>query len=146
MLGGYTAGLGDDLRIRVVSVAEAFEDRGFAVTYEQGSDGGVAGPGAADQSAAVAAAAKSDLAVVVIGTMACTCCGQCANGEAGDRDSEFDPEGNQLALLAAVLKATAGTKTKVVVVLVHGRPVTFGGVAGDKLLLGGDGIPGVDAL
>ena len=36
MLGGYTAGLGDDLRIRVVSVAEAFEDRGFAVTYAGG--------------------------------------------------------------------------------------------------------------
>ena len=39
-------------------------------------------------------------------TMACTCCGKCANGEAGDRDSEFDPEGNQLALLSAVLNAT----------------------------------------
>eukprot|EP01052_Picozoa_sp_SAG31_P031714 SAG31_NODE_3391_length_4326_cov_6.489236_3_plen_593_part_00 len=146
MLGGYTAGLGDELRIRVVSVAEAFEDRGFAVTFEQGSDGGVFGPAPADQGAAVAAAAKSDLAVVVIGTMACTCCGKCANGEAGDRDSDFDPEGDQLGLLAAVLKVTAGTKTKVVVVLVHGRPATFGGLAGDRLLLGDDDVPGVDAL
>jgi len=147
MLGGYTAGLGDDLRIRVVSVAEAFEERGYDVEFEQGSDGGVFGPAAADQGAAVAAAVKSDLAVVVIGTMACTCCGNCANGEAGDRDSEFDPEGDQLSLLSAVLKATAGSKTKVVVVLVHGRPVTFGGPAGDKLLLAGpDGTPGVQAL
>jgi hypothetical protein len=80
------------------------------------------------------------------GTMACTCCGNCANGEAGDRDSGFDPEGDQLALLSAVLKATAGSSTKVVVVLIHGRPVTFGGAAGDQLLLGGDGVPGVDAL
>jgi hypothetical protein len=80
------------------------------------------------------------------GTMACTCCGNCANGEAGDRDSEFDPEGDQLALLSAVLKATAGSSTEVVVVLIHGRPVTFGGAAGDQLLLGGDGVPGVDAL
>ncbi len=68
------------------------------------------------------------------------------NGEAGDRDSEFDPEGDQLALLSAVLKATTGSPTKVVVVLIHGRPVTFGGTAGDKVLLGGDGVPGVDAL
>ena len=36
MLGGYTAGLGDDLRIRVVSVAEAFQDRGFSVTLPEG--------------------------------------------------------------------------------------------------------------
>ncbi len=78
MLGGYTAGLGDELRIRVVSVAEAFEDRGFDVTFEQGSDGGVYGPAPTDQSAAIAAAKGSDLAVVVIGTMACTCCGKCA--------------------------------------------------------------------
>ena len=67
MLGGYTAGLGDELRIRVVSVAEAFEDRGFDVTFEQGSDGGVYGPAPAEQGAAVAAAKGSDLAVVVIG-------------------------------------------------------------------------------
>lgn len=146
MLGGYTAGLGDELRIRVVSVAEAFADRGFDVTFEQGSDGGVFGPAAADQGAAVAAAVDSDLAVVVLGTMACTCCGKCANGEAGDRDSEFDPEGDQLALLTAVLKATARSKTKVVVVLIHGRPVTFGGAAGDRVLMGGAGVPGVDAL
>jgi beta-glucosidase len=84
MLGGYTAGLGDELRVRVVSVQEAFEERGFDVTYEQGSDGGVSGPGKADQGAAVSAAAESDLALVVIGTMACTCCGKCANGEAGE--------------------------------------------------------------
>ena len=68
------------------------------------------------------------------------------NGEAGDRDSEFDPEGDQLALLSAVLKATAGSRTKVVVVLIHGRPVIFGGNAGDRVLLGGDGVPGIDAL
>jgi beta-glucosidase len=51
-----------------------------------------------------------------------------------------------LELLSAVLNATKGTHTKVVVVLIHGRPVTFGGSAGDKLLLGSDGVPGVDAL
>jgi len=146
MLGGYTAGLGDELHIRVVSVAEAFEERGFDVRYEQGSDGGEAGPGPADQAAAVAAAQSADLAVVVLGTMACPCCGNCANGEAGDRDSSFDPEGRQLELLAAVLEATAGSRTKVVGVLVHGRPMTFGGAAGDEHLLGSAKHPGLPAL
>ena len=37
----------------------------------------------------------------------------------------LEPEGRQLELLTAVLNATAGTKTKVVCVLVHGRPVSF---------------------
>jgi beta-glucosidase len=72
--------------------------------------------------AAVAAAASADLTVVVVGTASCGCCGRCGNGEAGDRNS-LDLEGEQLALVEAVLNAT---KKKVVVVLVHGRPVSFG--------------------
>jgi hypothetical protein len=50
---------------------------------------------------------------------------RCGNGEVGDRMT-LEPEGNQLALLTAVVNATQGTKTKVVCVLIHGRPVSFG--------------------
>ena len=48
-------------------------------------------------------------------------------GEHFDRDS-LDPVGAQLPLLRAVLAAAhaAQPPRKVVVVLVHGRPVTFG--------------------
>ena len=70
------------------------------------------------------------MAVVVIGTMSCGCCKRCGNGEVGDRMS-LEPEGRQLELLRAVLNATAGTSTKVVCVLIHGRPVSFGTGAPD---------------
>ena len=58
------------------------------------------------------AAAAADVAIVAIGTMACGCCKRCGNGEVGDRMS-LEPEGRQLELLASVLNATKGTKTKV---------------------------------
>ena len=47
--------------------------------------------------------------------------GRCGNGEAGDRQS-LDLEGDQVALLAAVANVTKNF----VVVLVHGRPLSFG--------------------
>jgi hypothetical protein len=37
--------------------------------------------------------ASSDLAVVTVGCVACTCCNECGCGEAGDRQS-FDLEGD----------------------------------------------------
>lgn len=56
-----------------------------------------------------------DVAVVVIGDSLRTC------GEWGDRDS-LDPAGGQLQLLQAVAAVAHTT----VVVLIHGRPATFG--------------------
>jgi hypothetical protein len=104
----------------VVTVAAAFKARGFATTYTAGVGGGVDAPLAHENiSAAVHAAIQADVAVVVIGTMACGCCKSCGNGEVGDRMA-LEPEGNQLALLTAVLNATNGTNTKVVCVLIHG--------------------------
>ena len=64
---------------------------------------------------AVALAASCDLTIVVVGDTTETC------GEMFDR-SNLDLPGGQLALLEAV----AATPTKTIVVLIHGRTVTFG--------------------
>lgn len=133
MLGGYSAANPGV----VVTVADAMEARGLKVTTVQGSDGGVAGPGipkaGADIPAAVAAAEAADFTVVVVGTMACGCCGRCGNGEAGDRN-DLDLEGQQLELVAAITNSSNRTGKKAVVVLVHGRPASFG--PGNQILNG----------
>jgi hypothetical protein len=64
---------------------------------------------------AVALAAKSDVTVVVLGDSMTTC------GEWKDRDS-LDVPGTQLSLLRRVSQ----TATTTVVVLLNGRPTTFG--------------------
>lgn len=71
-------------------------------------------------AAAAAAAAAADVTIAVVGDTWCNYdCGTCAEGI--DADS-LDLPGGQLALLAAVAK----TGTPLVVVLIHGRPATFG--------------------
>ena len=77
------------------------------------------------RDAAVALARKSDVTVLVLGDVSGNHNGGC--GEWGDRDS-LDLQGGQLDLLDAV----AGVAKKTIVVLVHGRPVTFG--AGNQVL------------
>jgi beta-glucosidase len=129
MLGGYSPG-GVPRGGPVVTVAAAFKARGFSTSFHAGVSGGVGASVKEDLPGAVAAAVAADVAVVAIGTMACGCCKRCGNGEVGDRMS-LEPEGQQLELLAAVLNATKGTKTKVVCVLIHGRPISFGTGAPD---------------
>ena len=80
-----------------------------------------AAPGIA---AAVVAVAAAELTVLAVGCVQCSCCNRCGCGEAGDRQS-FDLEGQQLALMDAVLTAGATLGKLVVVVTVCGRPVTF---------------------
>lgn len=73
-------------------------------------------PGTCDDlPSAVSLAQEVDVAVVVIGDSLHDC------GEWGDRDS-LDPAGGQLQLLEAVSAVAPVT----VVVLIHGRPATFG--------------------
>eukprot|EP00118_Oscarella_pearsei_P013700 m.111566 g.111566 ORF g.111566 m.111566 type:complete len:779 (+) comp37431_c1_seq6:574-2910(+) len=67
---------------------------------------------------AVDVASKSDVVLVVLGDSLHTC------GEWSDRDS-LDLPGDQLALLEAVTKAVQ-KPSKIVVILVNGRPATFG--------------------
>lgn len=89
-------------------------------------------------SAAAQLAAESDIAIVVVGDTAegVGYDGGASCGEGADRPS-LDLPGAQLDLLAAVI----ATGTPTVVVLVHGRPVTFGtdygGSNTSKFTLGG---------
>lgn len=106
-----------------VTVAGALKARGFNITLVQGSDGGRGGPAAPKGGigAAVEAAKGADFTVVVTGATSCSCCGKCGNGEAGDRQ-DLTMEGDQLELISAI----SNTTSKFVVVLIHGRPLSFG--------------------
>jgi beta-glucosidase len=84
---------------------------------------------AAGVAKAVNASQGADLAIVVVGDTAGSC------GESDDR-MELDLIGNQLDLLEAVL----ATGTPVLTVLIHGRPVTFGGSLNAKWGGGSNGL------
>ena len=116
----------------VVTVDQALRAAGAAMTWVPGcSHEGPPGSGCDDPktgvAAAVAAAKAADVSLLVLGDGH----GQC--GEWQDRDS-LDLAGGQLQLLEAV----ANVSKKTVVVLVHGRPQTFG--------LGNAALAKVDAL
>ena len=119
-MGGYTPKatpsqvrtVGDALLTRLpASVA-------LDVVVETGDAGGIA--------RAVNATTHADLAIVVLGDSSGSC------GESEDRMS-LDLIGNQLDLLDALV----ATHTPIVVVLVHGRPVTFGGSRASRWGSGG---------
>lgn len=128
MLGGYSNGPRIDLPLNgVVTIAEAFRMRGVDIVFGLGVAGGNGGPQAPieDFEKALNMTIGVDVVVVVLGSAACACCQACGNGEVGDRTS-LVPEGRQLELLQAVLDKVQGTATKVVCVLIHGRPLSFG--------------------
>lgn len=105
---------------QVVSVAAALAAKAAATVsyFDSGctARGGVApGDGCSDLAGATAAAKAADVSILVLGD------GDRACGEWGDRDS-LDLTGGQLQLLEAV----AGVSRKTIVVLLHGRPQTFG--------------------
>jgi len=110
--GDYTWG-----GAHVYTVKEAFENKVdpkvTTVGYSRGSN--INDNNASMIPAAVALAQASDLNVVVIGDSEQSC------GEGKDR-STLDPAGEQLELLSQVLKVGK----PVIVVLIHGRSVTFG--------------------
>ncbi len=97
------------------------------------SAGGAPGTGQDDAklAAAVALANRSDVSILVLGDVQGKSNGGC--GEWGDRD-DLDLQGGQLELLRAV----SAVASKTIVVLVHGRPQTFGP--------GNAALDGVDAL
>lgn len=112
--GGYSA-----QAAHVVTVLEALtEVPGLEVTFSQGAEqlsyneSGIA--------AAVAAARAAQLVVAVVGD---TGNGGGTCGEGVDADT-LDLPGSQLALLAALVANASATP--LIVVLVHGRPATFG--------------------
>ena len=107
----------------VVTIDAALRAAGVSsLTYQPGAAAsGPAGSGTEDLAAAVALAKQSDVSILVLGDGSGTC------GEWQDRDS-LDLAGGQLQLLEAV----AAVAKKTIVVLVHGRPQTFG--PGNKVL------------
>ena len=121
MAGGYT-----NLGANVVTVYDALvtaannSQNAFQVQYSLG-----AVPDNYNTSAipaAVALAASSDIAIVVVGDSACGYgCGTCAEGIDADN---LDVPGAQMDLLYALV--TQAPQTPVIVVLVNGRPATFG--------------------
>lgn len=115
MLGSYTQAAND---LAVPSVFEVFQDlvaTNVEVATARGvnvSDGDTSGI-----DAAVHLAAISDVAILMLGDDLHTC------GEWSDRDSlDLGGLGSQLTLLESV----AATVTPTIVVLLHGRPFTFG--------------------
>lgn len=121
MAGGYT-----NLGANIVTVHDALitaaNNSGniFQVSYSLGAT-----PDSYNTSSispAVSLAASSDIAIVVVGDSACGYgCGTCAEGV--DTDN-LDIPGAQMDLLYALV--TQAPQTPIIVVLVNGRPATFG--------------------
>lgn len=123
MAGGYNP---DPAMAQIVTVADALTKRLVGsgvvnVVLDTSTSQGV--------ELAVNASTGADLAIVVVGDTDGSC------GESDDR-MELDLIGNQLDLLEAVLK----TGTPTLTVLIHGRPVTFGGSPNSKWAGGSNGL------
>lgn len=111
MEGSYTVGGMDSITVDQALAATDIANQ----TWLKGCDStGLPGSGC-DLDSAVALAKEVDVALLVLGDDRGVC------GEWGDR-AELNLAGGQLQLLEAV----AGIAPKTIVVLVHGRPQTFG--------------------
>ena len=112
-INGYTA-----TQMSTVLNAAQSSDAFRSIEYARGAEIDQMQVNVSQQQEAVALAARSDITVLVLGDSGGSC------GEGHDRTS-LDLSGTQLQLLNAVLRGTKPT-AKLVLVLVHGRTVTFG--------------------
>ena len=149
-LGGYSnleraSDASLDNHAHVVTVLEAAaaagNASGFAVTWAPGVDARSFDTSGIAAAAALAAAADAAVVVLGDGGEAVGYDSSVSCGEGADRPS-LDLPGVQLDLLAAVLAAQPNT----IVVLNHGRPVTFGADWGGSLVskFGGAGAASLD--
>jgi beta-glucosidase len=121
MLGGYSNAGAPVVTVRAAAEAAANASGGaLSVSYSRGCN--IDDYNTSLIAPAVAAAAAADVAIVVVGDSA-DGYGQGSCAEGIDADS-LDLPGGQLELLNALV--TQQTSTPVIVVLVHGRPATFG--------------------
>ena len=122
MLGGYGGAPGEATQtLAAAAQAEGWAQHGVvAVRGASPCNATVNRTALAD---AVAAARAADVAIVAVGDSGGLECQTC--GEGRDRTS-LDLPGSQLALLRGVLDGVDPARTTVVLVLIHGRPVTFG--------------------
>lgn len=117
MLGSYTQ---DDQNIRVDSVQTAISSATMgSVAFVQGAGPDETKVNQSGIDAATAAAKNADVVIFVVGESLDTC------NEWKDR-SNLDLPGTQIMLLEAVAEATANSATKLIVLLITGRPNTFG--------------------
>ena len=165
MVGSYSPyDLGNNSAIRVPTILDALSSRypGLTLDVHAGATIDKATAfNASELEAAVGAAGAADAVILVVGDSACigTGFGKGSCCEGGDRTS-LDLPGSQQALLRGVLNATGnlagvvppdglgwmpytrpGGPIPVVVILIHGRPVTFDGSGGNWLTPGGGASP-----
>eukprot|EP01084_Bolivina_argentea_P287837 493947_1 len=124
MVGPYSQ-LGGN--VTVLNVYQAFEDRykNIKFVYEQGVD--IQSNKTSGIPAAVNAAKAADATIIVLGDSVSTC------SEFDDNDN-LDPPGQQLTLLKHVASALKGSNKPLILVLIHGRPYTFGANDGNVVL------------
>lgn len=122
--GGYA----QDGQLMVTVLAAFRAALGASVSFALGADPDAVVANETRLAEAVALAAASDVAVLVLGDSLTSC------GEMYDTASFALAGAEQEALLARV--AALAPRVKVVLVLLHARPVTFGGARGDALLSG----------
>ena len=115
---GHYVQPGARIQTVVAAIGNASAAQGFTYTYDRGAE--IQSYDESGIPAAVASAAAADVTVVVVGDSTEISTGSCS--EMSDADTT-DLPGSQLALIAAVLNATA---KPVVVVLLNCRPATFG--------------------
>ena len=130
LLGSYVS---DDGNISVPSIFDAALARGGFGNLKCAVGASPDAPANASAIAAASAvASEADVIIVVAGDSKRTC------GEWKDRD-DLDLPGGQMELLAAATHAarrtgSAAPAAKVILVLVNGRPATFGAATGNVLL------------
>jgi len=160
MVGSYSPyGLGNNSAVRVPTLLDALTARFPGLTLDVHAGATIDKASAfnfTELGTAVAAAGAADAVILVVGDSACvgTGFGKGSCCEGGDR-TNLDLPGSQQALLRGVLNATGnlagvippdgsgwvpytrpGGPIPVVVVLIHGRPVTFDGSGGNWLTPG----------
>lgn len=122
LFGGYTGWPGDDkvFSFKKTAETEGVLPKGAKLLYAEGCK--TSGNDTSGFAAAVEVAKKADVVIAVVGDSGDLGWNQNTCGEDDDR-TVLDLPGVQPELLDAILQAVPNTP--VVVVLVHGRPVTF---------------------
>jgi beta-glucosidase len=130
-VGGYT-----NMGAEIITVLSAATNRTLAALPSSVtilSHMGLPSVGSNDTSkfpAMIATAKQADVVVVVVGDSGNEGWDQTSCGEDEDRTT-FDPPGAQMDMMEALVEQSG---KPVIAVLIHGRPVTFGGAKGNQLL------------
>jgi len=117
--------------VDVPMVFDWLKSKGADVRFARGAEIESTAVNPTELKNAVDAANAADAVVMVVGDSVLSCIESGANP--GDRDS-LDLAGTQMPLLAAMANATRARGIPLIVVLINGRPTTFGEADGNALL------------